>query len=229
MSQSDLFHGDEVHGKQGRSDDQALNAERFALAGEAELMLQRAWLDADTSDAALQQLMRELPWEQPQIKVYGKLHRIPRLQSWHGDPGATMVYSGKAFSPKVWHPQLDKIRARLESETGETFNSVLANLYRNGDDGMGWHADDEKELGAQPSIASVSIGATRNFDLRLKKNAKTLFDANLTRVSPIRLSLASGDLLIMRGQTQRYWQHSLPKTKSVTSPRLNLTFRFIGQ
>lgn len=194
----------------------------ISLGGFGDLSYRPAWLDTQQADRYFAQLAAEVVWEQPQVTVYGQRHRIPRLQAWYGDPGAVMTYSGTRFQPRAWHPALAQLRQCLQAECGGAFNSVLVNLYRDGDDGVGWHADDEPELGRRPLIASVSLGAERTFSLKPKgKNGPN------AGLAGIQIPLKHGDLLVMGGETQHYWQHALAKTKRVRSPRINLTFRHI--
>lgn len=154
---------------------------------------------------------------QERVRVFGKEHDVPRLTAWFADAGLTYTYSGLALSPAPLPPSLDELRRRLRAATALTFNSVLANLYRDGRDKMGWHADDERELGETIHIASVSLGATRTFRLRAKANRRRTFD----------IELAHGSLLLMRHPTQRHWQHCLPPRTRALGRRLNLTFRRI--
>jgi len=169
---------------------------------------------------ALMALLRaELPLRQEMLRIMGRDIPTPRLTSWHGDEGTTYTYSGKTFSPSPWTPTLEGLRDRLRDTAGAPFNSVLANLYREGSDSMGAHADDEPELGPSKEnivIASVSLGARRRFVLRAKHG-------------PARFEylLGEGDLLLMGGTTQSHFKHAVPKTKRVVGPRLNLTFRMI--
>lgn len=172
-------------------------------------------LPEDRADEMLRRLSRELPWEQPRITLYGREHPVPRLQSWHGDADARYRYSGMLLTPEPWHPLLTELRERLHQLCGCDFNSVLANLYRDGNDRMGWHADDEPELGDAPRVASVSLGATRDFALRRKGE---------TRMA-LKLALQHNELLLMEPGLQTDWQHSLPRRAAVPTPRLNLTFR----
>lgn len=170
------------------------------------------------SDAAryCQRLVDELDWATESIRLYGKTMQSPRLVSWYGDPGANYRYSGLMHSPRPWHVLLDEIKNRLETFSGRRFNSVLCNLYRNGNDSMGWHADKEKELGMNPYIGSLSLGESRLFRIRHCKTGKT-HD----------LELGSGSLLIMSEELQRHWRHCIPKFKTKESPRINLSFRKI--
>ena len=186
---------------------------------EADLLFDPTFLPAAEADAMLRQLMAAVAWEQRTIRLFGQEFPQPRLTAWHGDPGARYAYSGLTWEPKPWTPALSALRQRVEAATASRFNSVLLNLYRDGRDSMGWHADDEPELGPQPTIASLSLGATRRF--RLRPRAGVVHP-------PFSLDLASGSLLLMRGPTQQHWQHALPKTTRPLGPRLNLTFRWVA-
>jgi alkylated DNA repair dioxygenase AlkB len=175
------------------------------------------------ADALLEELMTEAAWEQRSIRIFGQEMPQPRLTAWYGDPAAHYTYSGLTWEPLPWTPSLLALRQRIEAASETPFNSVLLNLYRNGRDSMGWHADDEPELGPAPIIASLSLGATRRFRLR----------PHLARFqtqpipSPFGLDLPHGSLLLMRAPTQEHWQHALPKTTRLIGPRLNLTFRWV--
>ena len=157
-------------------------------------------------------------WKQDYIKFFGKTHPLPRLTSWYGDPGATYAYSGIKSDPNPWNKGLIYLRDELECALDAEFNSVLLNWYRDGNDSLSWHADDEPELGPEPIIASVSFGEAREFLFRRR-------DASRTAVS---LTLEHGSLVVMRGKTQENWVHSIPKRKSVKKSRFNLTFRRIS-
>jgi alkylated DNA repair dioxygenase AlkB len=162
----------------------------------------------------MQSLQQSLSWQQEQITLYGKTHDVPRLQAWYGDENAGYQYSNLSMRPLQWDPALLELKQKCENISNSRFNSVLANLYRHGQDGMGRHADNEPELGQQPVIASLSFGEIRNLD----------FYHNQTK-QKIRLPLRNGSLLVMSGDTQTYWQHSVAKTKKVLTARVNLTFR----
>ena len=163
-------------------------------------------------------LQKEIPWKQEHIKLFGKTHPTPRLTAWHGDTHCVYKYSGVVNQPFPWTPSLLIIKTRIESlSTGTTFNCVLLNFYRDGSDKMGWHSDDEKELGPNPSIASVSFGATRRFDFKHKTEAHNKFS----------IHLESGSLLLMQGDMQHHWLHQIPAQKRIQEPRINLTFRYI--
>lgn len=159
-------------------------------------------------------LLAETPWREESVVVYGKRHLQPRLTAWYGD--APYTYSGLRLVPLPWTALLLELRAAVEAASGQRFNSVLLNRYRNERDSMGMHSDDEAELGMDPVIASLSYGATRTFILRHKRNKQT-----------IRLPLEDGSLLLMSGQLQRNWLHGINKSSRPLGERLNLTFRYI--
>ena len=186
---------------------------------QAELLFDPAFLPAAEAEALLVQLTADAAWEQRAIRIFGQEIPQPRFTAWYGDAEARYTYSGLAWEPRPWLSALHALRQRLEAATGHRFNSVLLNLYRDGRDSMGWHADDEPELGPAPAIASLSLGATRRFRLRPR--------AGLPH-PPLNLDLPGGSLLLMRGPTQRHWQHALPKTARPVGPRLNLTFRWVA-
>lgn len=166
------------------------------------------------SDFNLDHLVEQITWEQPTIKMFGKNVQVPRLTSWMGDGAYT--YSG------IHHPAADMphvvetLRERLEATAGSKFNSVLANLYRNGSDSVAWHADDEPELGHQPIIASISIGATRAFHVKPRNGGERAT-----------FNLAHGDLIVMSGRSQLDYLHAVPKTVKPVGARINLTFRLV--
>ncbi|MGB2404185.1 MAG: alpha-ketoglutarate-dependent dioxygenase AlkB family protein [Flavobacteriaceae bacterium] len=157
------------------------------------------------------------PWQQDRITVYGKTYDQPRLTSLHAVHQKPYTYSNITMHPNPMTKELMEIKKRIETRTAHQFNSVLINLYRNGQDSNGWHADDEPELGKNPVIASLSLGQERYFHLK----HKTLNDQRF------KLKLTHGSLLIMGGELQHYWQHQIPKTMRKISPRINLTFRLI--
>ena len=169
------------------------------------------------ADALFAKLREEIPWEQHRLTLFGREVAAPRLSCWIGDPDAVYTWSRTRFAPLPWTPTLAALRAELESRLDARFNSVLANLYRDGRDAMGWHSDDEPELGSEPVIASLSFGATRAFRLRSRS----------TREAVLSLDLGHGSLLVMAGATQRLYQHALPRRMRVRDARINLTFRWI--
>tara|TARA_B100000949_G_C14095355_1_gene371753 strand:- start:29 stop:640 length:612 start_codon:yes stop_codon:yes gene_type:complete len=163
------------------------------------------------------ELYEETPWQQDDIKIFGKIYPQPRLTALYAGNGLPYSYSGITMHPHHFTPTLQHIKELVEGICNTEFTTCLLNLYRNGQDSNGWHADDEKELGKNPVIASVSFGAERFFKMRPKDR----------KGETIKLKLAHGSLLIMAGETQHFWQHELPKTKLVIEPRINLTFRVI--
>lgn len=181
----------------------------------------RLWPAAFAPDEAarlLDALRRQVCWREEEVLIFGQRRQVPRLVAWHGDPGASYVYSGTDHQPAPWLPDLLRIRERVTKLCGADFNAVLLNLYRDGRDGMGWHADDEPELGRDPVIASVSLGATRRFCLRHRRRKDLKLD----------LDLPHGSLLCMSRATQHHWVHALPKTRRPVGERINLTLRRVA-
>lgn len=185
---------------------------------DAELLMDPGWLPPARADALMGALRDGLHWEVHRIRMFGRWVDCPRLSSWIGDGDASYVYSGARFEPRPWHPALAQLRSELRSTLGLDFNSVLANRYRDGRDAMGWHSDDEPELGPQPVIASISLGAARRFALKHRRD----------RLCKLTIELAHGSLLLMRGDTQSNYRHALPRTVRPVGDRINLTFRQIG-
>ncbi|MGR9012169.1 MAG: alpha-ketoglutarate-dependent dioxygenase AlkB family protein [Gammaproteobacteria bacterium] len=183
---------------------------------DGELYLIKQFYSLPESDLLFAQLQADLAWQEEAIFIYGRWVKVPRLMCWYGDPDACYRYSGVNHQPMPWIPALQEIRDKVETQCRYAFNSVLANLYRDGKDSMGCHADDEKELGPNPVIASLSLGDQRLFKLHHKKSAEKLD-----------IVLGHGDLLVMAGTLQHHWTHSVPKTKKLKTPRINLTFRKI--
>jgi alkylated DNA repair dioxygenase AlkB len=186
---------------------------------DADLRFMHGFYPPDECAALLAALLEQTPWRQERIEVWGKVHDQPRLTSWHGDPGTDYTYSGVTLATCPWTPLLSRLRRDIEEATGHRYNSVLLNLYRNQHDGVGWHSDDERELGRLPVIASLSLGETRSFRLRHRER----------RHAPVSIALTDGSLLLMAGATQRNWQHAIPKERRDKGPRINLTFRHIAQ
>jgi alkylated DNA repair dioxygenase AlkB len=184
---------------------------------DADVRLWRPAFQPAEADAVLSVLRSRIDWQQEDIVIFGERRRVPRLVAWHGDPGTAYTYSGTTHEPLPWTPELRRVRHRAEELTGHRYNSVLLNLYRDGRDGMGWHADDEPELGREPVIASVSLGETRRFKLRHRRS----------RIAASALDLAHGDLLLMAGVTQHHYLHAVPKTAKPVGERVNLTFRWV--
>lgn len=176
-----------------------------------------AWLPSAHADTLMDALLAQVPWEIHRIRMFGRWLDSPRLSCWMGDADAHYRYSGADFAPHPWAPAVQALRERLQLACDGRFNSVLLNCYRDGRDSMGWHSDDEPELGARPLIASLSLGAPRRFLLRRRDDPAQKFE----------YLLGHGDLLLMRGHCQRDYQHALPKTARVSGERINLTFRQI--
>ncbi|HYV11780.1 MAG TPA: alpha-ketoglutarate-dependent dioxygenase AlkB [Pyrinomonadaceae bacterium] len=185
---------------------------------DADVTIFRVFFNHAESDRFFSSLLNQTRWRQDKIRMYGKQINLPRLTAWYGDPGKSYTYSGISMDPDPWTETLLEIKSRVDREAQIRFNSVLLSLYRNGNDSLSWHQDDEPELGEDPVIASVSFGATRLFQFRYKPNK------NLPKVT---VDLTHGSLLIMKGPTQRFWMHQVPKTSRPVDPRINLTFRVI--
>jgi alkylated DNA repair dioxygenase AlkB len=175
------------------------------------------FFDCEKSNLLYEKLINEIPWQQDEITVYGKTHPQPRLTALFGNEGKPYSYSNIVMQPHAWNPLLMFIKLELEKVCDENFTTVLLNLYRNGKDSNGWHADNEKELGRNPVIASVSFGAERVFHLQ----HNSITDAKQ------KITLQNGSLLLMKGETQHFWKHQIPKTAKPIAPRINLTFRII--
>lgn len=182
-----------------------------------DVILVRGALDQPVADAAFAALRVEIPWRQEHLRMFGTVVPVPRLEAWIADEGLEYTYSGIAHTPQPWTPTVVAMRALCDGLAGASFNSVLCNLYRDGNDGVDWHADDEREFGRNPVIASVSLGATRRFDFRR-------VDDHSVRVG---VDLHHGDVVIMRGTTQDLWRHRIPKTRRPVGERINLTFRTV--
>jgi alkylated DNA repair dioxygenase AlkB len=175
------------------------------------------FLTQTEAEQLFNELQSSIDWRQDQVTVYGKKHPIPRLQAFIADLGVSYTYSGFKLTGSGFPHYIETLKERIAAQTQTRFNALLANLYRDGKDHMGWHSDDERELGAKPVIASLSLGAERTFQLRNRRTPKQRID----------IELASGSLLIMGPELQHQWQHALPKRLRVSQPRINLTFRYI--
>lgn len=174
----------------------------------------------DYPSALYYALLTELPWQSDVVTLFGKTHITSRQIVWMGD--STYQYSGHSRQALAWTDTVQHLKHYVEQQLFNigihtNFNSCLLNYYPSGDDGMGYHADDEKELGHQPVIASLSLGATRKFVLKHKKTQEK-----------VELSLESGQLIVMHGDTQKFWKHTVTKTKTVLDGRVSLTFRKMG-
>ena len=184
---------------------------------DAEIIYYPHFFDKKEADIVFDQLTSDIPWQQDDIRVFGKTHPQPRLTALFGNEGKSYSYSNIKMQPHPWNPLLQKIKSRVESVSGTNFTTVLLNLYRDGKDSNGWHADNEKELGINPIIASISFGTERIF--QLKHNTISNLKQNIL--------LEHGSLLLMKGTTQHLWKHQIPKTSKKIGSRINLTFRVI--
>lgn len=183
----------------------------------AELRYWPNWL-GQSEQADYWQAFQYLAWEQSTIRMAGRDIAIPRLNAWYGDREANYGYSGVQLRRHCWTKELQQLRRDVENVVGESFNAVLANLYRDGQDSVDWHADDEPELGAEPVIASVSLGVAREFKMKHRRDRS---------LKPVTIELTPGSLLVMSGAAQANWLHKVPKTARPVGSRINLTFRFI--
>jgi alkylated DNA repair dioxygenase AlkB len=175
------------------------------------------FFDSNRADELFAKLKNEIPWQQDDITVFGKTHPQPRLTALFGNEGKPYSYSNIVMQPNSWNPLLMFIKNEIEDLGNDNFTTVLLNYYRDGKDSNGWHADNERELGRNPIIASVSFGAERFFHLQ----------HNTINEQKLKINLEHGSLLIMRGTTQHFWKHQIPKTAKTIGPRINLTFRII--
>lgn len=203
MDQLDIFSSEPAHGEPVKIN----NGEYIYIPN---------FYDKTTADTYLKRLISDIKWKQESMKMYGKEIPFPRLTAWYGDNDKPYSFSGITLQPHPWSPGLSKIKADIEPKAGVVFNSVLLNRYRDGNDSISWHTDAEKELGENPVIASVNFGAERKFQLKHK-------DTN----ERIDILLKHGSLLIMQGELQHFWKHQIPKSKTITQERVNLTFRVI--
>lgn len=191
--------------------------ERLVLEQDS-LSFWRHALDPQSAATLMAELLKEIPWRQEYLWLGGQKRAIPRLQCWMGERRSHYGYSGMRLQPEPWHESVLTIREKVEALSRRQFNSVLLNLYRNGQDSVSWHADDERELGPHPVVASISLGAERQFQLKRKAPGARCQH---------RLSLPSGSLLLMEEGIQDRWLHQIPKQKHIELPRINLTFRQI--
>lgn len=173
-------------------------------------------LSAEDSSRYFKSLFESIPWKQDEVVLFGKRHVTKRKTAWFGDSALSYTYSNTTKTALPWTPELLHLKQLVEETTGQSFNSCLLNLYHSGEEGMGWHSDNEKELGPHPVIASLSLGAERKFSLKHRESKRM-----------VSILLENGSLLLMTGATQEYWLHSMLKTKKVKEARINLTFRRI--
>ncbi|MBF2007018.1 MAG: alpha-ketoglutarate-dependent dioxygenase AlkB [Chlorogloeopsis fritschii C42_A2020_084] len=185
---------------------------------DADVIFYHNFFNQQESDELFQILLKEIQWRQDKMKIYGKEVNLPRKTAWHGDRDKSYTFSGIHLQPEPWTPTLLQVKEKVEEIAKVQFNSVLLNLYRNGNDGISWHTDAEPELGKNPVIGSVSFGGARRFMFRHKDNKELKKEIELTH----------GSFLLMAGTTQHFWQHQIPKTSKKVQPRINLTFRVIA-
>lgn len=184
---------------------------------DSEIIYYPHFFDKNEADVIFDQLKTDIVWQQDDITVFGKTHPQPRLTALYGNEAKPYSYSNITMQPHHWNPLLQKIKTHIESVSDAYFTTVLLNQYRDGKDSNGWHADNEKELGLNPVIASISFGAERNF--QLKHNSEIGLKKSII--------LEHGSLLLMKGETQHFWKHQIPKTAKPVGQRINLTFRVI--
>ena len=187
------------------------------LPKDGEVLFFPNFFNRQDSDRLYRHLRDETLWQQDQIKYFGKMIDLPRKTAWYGDTDKPYTYSGIPMKPHPWTNDLHEIKQKIETKANVSFSSVLLNLYRDGKDSVAWHCDDERELGINPVIGSVSFGETRTFKLR------HLEDKSLV----VKIELTHGSFVLMRGETQHKWEHEIPKTSKKLTPRINLTFRVI--
>lgn len=180
------------------------------------IFLKENFFSIKESIRIFEELKTRLNWQTSIIKLFGKTHQTPRKEAYYGNTHADYIYSGKQLFRNEWNDLLLELKLKIEQKIGYKFNAVLANWYRDGMDSNGWHADDEKELGKNPLIASLSFGCTRRFELKHKETKEKLS-----------LELRTGSLLVMGGELQHFWKHQIPKQTKIKKDRINLTFRLI--
>ena len=210
MSQIDIF---------GNNEENANSSARFNTLNHitnGEYIFIPDFYEKAESDHYLFLLRNQIDWQQESMNMYGKRINFPRLTAWYGDNDKPYSFSGITLEPLHWLPELLEVKKKIETAAHTEFNSVLLNLYRNGNDSISWHTDAEPELGVNPIIGSVNFGETRKFQLRHKHT-----------LGKIEIDLTHGSALIMQGELQHYWQHQVPKTNKPIKERINLTFRHI--
>jgi len=210
MSQIDIF-GNPVTQKSSSEAKEGLT-----VIENGEYIFYPYFFSKSDSDLLLKNLRSNIIWKQESMIMYGKKINFPRLTAWYGNNDKPYSFSGITLQPLPWSSEILSIKSKIESVAKTVFNSVLLNLYRDGNDSISWHTDAEKELGINPVIASVNFGATRKFQLR-----------NIKTKEKLEIELAHGSLLIMQGELQHFWQHQVPKTSKIIGERINLTFRVI--
>ena len=175
------------------------------------------FLPDHVSEALFPRVLEEMQWHQGELRLFGRRISTPRLLAFQGEMGVVYRYSGIRHEASSWTPSVSRIKVLVETQLGLKFNAVLGNLYRNGHDSLGWHCDDEKELGPDPSIAIVSLGATRHLEFR-----------TAVRQPPLRVEMKNGSLILLEGPIQAHWKHRVPKANLLDAPRTSLSFRTLG-
>jgi alkylated DNA repair dioxygenase AlkB len=186
------------------------------LPQDGSLVYIRNFLTLDEEHHYFDKLKSEINWRSDQIKMFGKIHDLPRLQAWYGDKAYS--YSGIHLHPEPWTDSLLELKEKSQLVAKSEFNSLLLNYYRSGNDHVSWHADDEAELGSKPMIASISLGNVRKFQLRHKYE----------KMAPLSIEVEPGSLILMSGDIQEFWNHRIAKTSKDVGERINLTFRHIS-
>ena len=194
-----------------------LGPQKITLPG-ADLLYWPNFYSSQEAQHWYEQLLASVQWQERMIRMYGRDVKVPRLSAWYADQCKEYTYSEALHKPFEWTTELSTLRQDLHNRTTAKFNSVLCNLYRDGQDSVAWHSDDEPELGVEPVIASLSFGETRSFQMRRKDNYRQKHT----------LDLISGSCLLMSGATQALWQHQVAKSSKVLEPRINLTFRWVS-
>lgn len=184
---------------------------------QADVTLYERFFTKKESDMLYNYLIENINWQQDHMRIYGKKVELPRLTAWYGDTKRPYSYSGIGMETQLWTEELLFIKSRVETVAATNFSGVLLNYYRNGQDSVSWHTDNEKMLGKDPIIGSVTFGATRLFQMRHRTNKE----------QKISIPLTHGALLLMKGSTQLFWEHQVPKTNKTIFPRINLTFRVL--
>ena len=194
------------------------SSDRVLLDRDGVAIYDAEFLSKEDADNCLHQLTQEITWRQEHVKLFGRVHKVPRLSAWFSETNQPYTYSGICHQPVVFPPSIGSLRDRVQEVSNLPFNCALVNLYVDGTHSNGWHADDEPELGQQINIASVSLGATRTFRLRHRDDQPK---------GTMKIELEHGSLLLMLAPMQKYWRHELPKRRGAINPRVNVTFRNI--
>lgn len=203
---------------QGNPDNPNELIRRELMLPDADVVLYEQFFNKSESDKLFKNLSDNIKWKQDKIKFYGKQFDVPRLAAWYGEDGFSYTYSGIQMHPNPWNEDLMFIKEKIEKVSKVSFSSCLLNLYRTGRDSVNWHQDNEKELGQNPIIGSVSFGETRPFQMK---------HISRTELKKVDIPLTNGSFLLMKGTTQHFWKHQIPKTTRKLNPRINLTFRII--